>query len=146
DDHCLGHRPGDPVSTMDNAKSIRIMRSTLGRARGLGSAKSGVKHWWAQRMTAIALLPLSLYFVLSVFLLEGADQAAMQHYMAEPWNGVLFIALILALFYHLKLGMQVVIEDYVHTESRRLAAMLALKACVVFFGLLALISVLKLTF
>lgn len=131
---------------MNDTKSIGIMRSALGRARGLGSAKSGVGHWWAQRMTAIALLPLSLYFVLSVFLLEGAGQAAMRHYMAEPWNGVLFIALILALFYHLKLGMQVVIEDYIHTESRRLAAMLALKACVVFFGLLALISVLKLTF
>ncbi|HQT86157.1 MULTISPECIES: succinate dehydrogenase, hydrophobic membrane anchor protein [Acidiphilium] len=122
------------------------MRSPLGRARGMGSAKSGLGHWWAQRLTAMALLPLSLYFVLSVFLLEGADQAAMLRYMAEPWNGVLFIALIAALFYHLQLGLQVVIEDYIHSEARRLTAVLAMRAAVTLFGLLALVSVLKLIF
>ncbi len=122
------------------------MRSPLGRARGMGSAKSGLGHWWAQRLTALALLPLSLYFVLSVFLLEGADQAAMLRYMAEPWNGVLFIALIAALFYHLQLGLQVVIEDYIHSEARRLTAVLAMRAAVTLFGLLALVSVLKLIF
>ncbi|MCW8308472.1 succinate dehydrogenase, hydrophobic membrane anchor protein [Acidiphilium sp. PA] len=122
------------------------MRSPLGRARGMGSAKSGLGHWWAQRLTAMALLPLSLYFVLSVFLLEGADQAAMLRYMAEPWNGVLFIALVAALFYHLQLGLQVVIEDYIHSEARRLTAVLAMRAVVIFFGLLALVSVLKLIF
>ncbi|MEE3501519.1 succinate dehydrogenase, hydrophobic membrane anchor protein [Acidiphilium acidophilum] len=127
-------------------QAVRIMRSSLGRARGMGSAKSGLGHWWAQRLTAMALLPLALYFVLSVFLLEGADQAAMLRYMAEPWNAVLFIALILALFYHLQLGLQVVIEDYIHTESKRLASLLAMRAAVGAFGLLALLSVLKLTF
>ncbi|MBW4036570.1 MAG: succinate dehydrogenase, hydrophobic membrane anchor protein [Proteobacteria bacterium] len=125
---------------------MKIMRSPLGRARGMGSAKSGLGHWWAQRLTALALLPLSLYFVLSVFLLEGADQAAMLRYMAEPWNGVLFIALIAALFYHLQLGLQVVIEDYIHSEARRLTAVLAMRAAVTLFGLLALVSVLKLIF
>ncbi|OYW00527.1 MAG: succinate dehydrogenase, hydrophobic membrane anchor protein [Acidiphilium sp. 37-64-53] len=125
---------------------MKIMRSPLGRARGMGSAKSGLGHWWAQRLTAMALLPLSLYFVLSVFLLEGADQAAMLRYMAEPWNGVLFIALIAALFYHLQLGLQVVIEDYIHSEARRLTAVLAMRAAVTLFGLLALVSVLKLIF
>lgn len=118
----------------------------LSQARGLGSAKSGVGHWWAQRLTAIALLPLSIYFVISVLMLEGANQAAMMRYMAEPWNGVLFIALILALFYHLRLGLQVVIEDYVHHEGKRLAVVLAMRAGVIFFALLALLSVLKLTF
>ncbi|GBQ17677.1 MAG: succinate dehydrogenase, hydrophobic membrane anchor protein [Acidiphilium sp.] len=127
-------------------QAVRIMRSSLGRARGMGSAKSGLGHWWAQRLTAMALLPLALYFVLSVFLLEGADQAAMLRYMAEPWNAVLFIALILALFYHLQLGLQVVIEDYIHTEGKRLASLLAMRAAVGAFGLLALLSVLKLTF
>jgi succinate dehydrogenase, hydrophobic membrane anchor protein len=127
-------------------QAVRIMRSSLGRARGMGSAKSGLGHWWAQRLTAMALLPLALYFVLSVFLLEGADQAAMLRYMAEPWNAVLFIALILALFYHLQLGLQVVIEDYIHAEGKRLASLLAMRAAVGAFGLLALLSVLKLTF
>lgn len=122
------------------------MRSPLGRARGMGAAKSGVGHWWAQRVTAVALLPLALYFVASVLLLEGADQAAMLRYMAEPWNGVLFIALIATLFYHLHLGLQVIIEDYIYHEGKRLAALLASRAVVVLFGLLALLSVLKLTF
>jgi len=127
-------------------QAVRIMRSSLGRARGMGSAKSGLGHWWAQRLTSLALLPLALYFVLSVLLLEGADQAAMLRYMAEPWNAVLFIALILALFYHLQLGLQVVIEDYIHAEGKRLASLLAMRAAVGAFGLLALLSVLKLTF
>ncbi len=122
------------------------MRSSLGQVRGMGAAKSGLGHWWAQRLTAMALLPLTLYFVLSVFLLEGADQAAMLRYMAQPWNGVLFIALVAALFYHLQLGLQVVIEDYIHTESRRLMALLGMRAGVALFGLLALLSVLKLSF
>lgn len=125
---------------------MRIMRSALGRARGLGAAKAGSHHWWAQRMTALALLPLALYFVLSVLLLEGASQADMLRYMAEPWNGVLFLALVIALFHHLQLGLQVVIEDYIHAEGKRLAIMLAMRATVIFFGLLAFISVLKLSF
>jgi succinate dehydrogenase / fumarate reductase membrane anchor subunit len=134
------------VSAPRSDQAVKIMRSPLGRARGMGSAKSGLGHWWAQRLTAMALLPLSLYFVLSVFLLEGADQAAMLRYMAEPWNGVLFIALVAALFYHLQLGLQVVIEDYIHSEARRLTAVLAMRAAVILFGLLALVSVLKLIF
>ncbi|MFT2095219.1 succinate dehydrogenase, hydrophobic membrane anchor protein [Acidiphilium multivorum] len=125
---------------------MRIMRSALGRARGMGAAKSGVQHWWAQRLTALALLPLALYAVLSVLLLEGASQAEMLRYMAEPWNGVLFLALVIALFYHLQLGLQVVIEDYIRSEGKRLAVMLAMRATAGFFGLLAIISVLKLSF
>lgn len=134
------------MSAPRDDQSITVMRSYLGQVRGKGSAKSGLGHWWAQRLTAIALLPLSLYFVLSVLMLIGADQAEMLRYMAEPWNGVLFVALIIALFYHLQLGLQVVIEDYIHTESTRLATMLAMRATVWVFGLLAFISVLKLTF
>lgn len=125
---------------------MKTMRSPLGRARGMGSAKSGSHHWWAQRMTAIALLPLALYFVLSVLLLEGASQADMLRYMGEPWNGALFLALVIALFYHLHLGLQTVIEDYIRTERTRLFAMLAMRAGVGFFGLLAFLSVIKLSF
>lgn len=125
---------------------MKIMRSTLSQARGMGAAKTGSGHWWAQRLTAIALLPLALYFVLSVLLLEGASQADMLRYMGEPWNGVLFLALVIALFFHLQLGLQVVIEDYIRDEGKRIATMLAMRATVGFFGLLAFISVLKLTF
>jgi len=129
---------------MNDTNSGRIMRSALGRARGYGSARSGVHHWRAQRVTAIALLPLALYFVLSVLILKGADQAAMLAYMHEPWNAVLFLALIASIFYHLQLGLQVIIEDYIHAEGRRIVLLLVARGSVVFFGLLAAISVLKL--
>src|SRR5271168_4693268 len=126
--------------------SITIMRSQLGRAQGLGAAHGGLHHWWAQRLTAIALLPLSLYFVLSVLMLAGASRAQMAAFMAEPWNAVLYLCLIAALFYHLALGLQVVIEDYVHKESTRMASLLLVKGVIVFCALACAVSVLKLAF
>jgi succinate dehydrogenase / fumarate reductase membrane anchor subunit len=129
-----------------NAPSIHVMRSQLGRARGLGSAKSGLHHWWMQRVTAVALLPLSLYFVISVLMLSGASRAQMAAFMAEPWNTVLYLCLITALFYHLSLGMQVVIEDYVHNEAKRRGTVLVVQAVVVFLALASAVSVLKLAF
>ena len=130
----------------DSAPSINIRRSQLSRAQGLGSAKSGLHHWWAQRVTAIALLPLSLYFVASVLTLAGASRADMAAFMAEPWNTVLYLCLIAALFYHLSLGLQVVIEDYVHKESTRMASLLLVKGAIVFCALASAVSVLKLAF
>jgi succinate dehydrogenase / fumarate reductase membrane anchor subunit len=130
----------------DSAPSINIRRSQLSRAQGLGSAKSGLHHWWAQRVTAIALLPLSLYFVASVLMLAGASHADMAAFMAEPWNTVLYLCLIAALFYHLSLGLQVVIEDYVHRESTRMASLLLVKGAIVFCALASAVSVLKLAF
>jgi len=127
-----------------NDPRVHMMRSQLGRARGLGAAKTGVGHWWAQRVTAIFLLPLSLYFVASVLALAGADRARMAAYLAEPWNAVLFLLLIGALFYHLALGLQVVVEDYVHKESSKLATLLVLKGLIVFCALACAVSVWKL--
>jgi succinate dehydrogenase / fumarate reductase membrane anchor subunit len=129
-----------------NALSIHVMRSQLGRARGLGSAKSGLHGWWMQRITAIALLPLSLYFVLSVLMLSGASRTQMAAFMAEPWNTVLYLCLIVALFYHLALGMQAVIEDYVHNEAKRRGTLLVMHGVVVFLALASAVSVLKLAF
>ncbi len=134
------------MSVQDKDLSIKIRRSQLGRARGLGSAKSGSAHWWAERVTAAALLPLSLYFVVSVILLLGADQASMAAYMAKPWNSALFLALIVIMFYHLSMGLQVVIEDYVPDEAKRLIAMMIVKGVTLFLALVSAISVLKLAF
>jgi succinate dehydrogenase / fumarate reductase membrane anchor subunit len=131
---------------MSHDPSVHILRSQLGRARGLGSSKSGSAHWWAQRVTAIALLPLSLYFVLSVLMLEAASRPAFAAFMARPWNAVLYLCLIAALFYHLSLGLQVVIEDYVHKESTKLASLLGVKFLIVFCALACTVSVLKLAF
>ncbi len=134
------------MSAQDKTLSIKIRRSQLGRVRGLGSAKSGSAHWWAERMTAAALLPLSLYFVVSVILLLGADHARMAAYMAEPWNSALFLALIAIMFHHLSMGVQVVIEDYVPDEGKRLIAILVVKGVILFLALASAVSVLKLAF
>ncbi len=120
-----------------------IMRSMLGRARGLGSARSGSAHWWAQRLTAIALVPLAVWFVIGVIAHAGASRAGIVQWVSGPLTATLMLALVGCLFQHMQLGLQVVIEDYVHNESRRMAALLAMKAATVLLAILAAISVLK---
>ncbi len=103
------------------------LRSSLGRVRGLGSAKEGVRHWWAQRVTAIALVPLSVWFVVAVISLLGADYTEYQAWIGQFGNALLMILTTLVLFYHGYLGMQVVIEDYVHGEGARVITLLFFK-------------------
>jgi len=122
------------------------LRSTLGRVRGLGSAKEGVAHWWAQRTTAVALVPLSLWFVASVIALAGADYAGVVSWFKSPFNATLMILLIGATFYHAALGLQVVLEDYVHHEGQKLVSILVIKGLAAAIGLLATVAVLKLAF
>ncbi len=122
---------------------IQIRRSELGRARGLGSAKAGVEHWWAERLTAIALVPLTVWFVISVLRLLGADQPTVAHFIARPWNATLLILLVVMTFHHMQLGLQVIYEDYIHQRGT-LVASLATKAASLVLGLLAVLAVLKL--
>jgi succinate dehydrogenase / fumarate reductase membrane anchor subunit len=103
------------------------LRSSLGRARGLGSAKEGVGHWWAQRVTAIALVPLAIWFVVAIISLIGADLAVFEQWIGQFGNALLMILTVLVLFYHAHLGMQVVIEDYVHGEGPRVITLLLVK-------------------
>lgn len=122
------------------------LRSPLGRVRGLGSAKDGVGHWWAQRLTALALVPLTLWFCAAVAGLAGADYGAFRAWVGAPVNAGLLILLIVAVFYHAMLGVQVVIEDYIHGEGRKLAVLLITKALAIVLGLTALLSVLTILF
>jgi succinate dehydrogenase / fumarate reductase membrane anchor subunit len=116
----------------------------LGRARGLGSAKSGLQHWWAQRVTAVALVPLTLWFVFSVAVrLVGADQAQVQDWLHRPASAILMSLFIVATFYHLALGAQVVIEDYVHREGVKLTSLLLVKGLIVLVAAAALFTVLR---
>jgi succinate dehydrogenase / fumarate reductase membrane anchor subunit len=126
--------------------ALTQMRSPLGRVLGLGSAKEGVEHWWRQRITALALIPLLLWFVISAIGLVGADRAAMVAWMHNPMSATLMILLIVATFYHTALGLQVVIEDYVHAEATRLTLLVAMRLLCVVFVVRGVLAVLKLAF
>ena len=109
------------------AAHAAMMRSMLGRARGLGAAKSGTAHWWAQRVTAMAMIPLVLWFLATIIQLSHQPRAAVQHWGANPINAVLMLGLLVALLHHMQLGLSVVIEDYVHNVRLRILSILAIK-------------------
>lgn len=121
---------------------MQILRSPLGRVRGLGSAKEGVSHWWAQRLTAIALIPLTIWFVISVIGLAGADYGDFKAWLDDPGTAALLAILVFTVFWHAKLGVQVVIEDYVHNEAAKIAGLVALNFVAVGLGVYSLVSVL----
>jgi succinate dehydrogenase / fumarate reductase membrane anchor subunit len=120
--------------------------SPLGRVRGLGSAKSGTEHFWMQRVTAVALIPLTLWFIYSVIALTGADHAAATAWLQSPVTAVLMLVLIAATFHHMQLGLQVVIEDYIHSESMKIASLLAMKGATLLLAVAAAFAVLKVAF
>ena len=122
------------------------LRSDLGRVRGLGSAKEGTSHWWMQRVTAVALVPLTLWFVWSIGTLVGLDHAGFENWLNENQNLTLLILFVGALFYHMQLGLQVVIEDYVHGETAKTVMLLLNLFVAVLFGLSAVIALLKIAF
>jgi succinate dehydrogenase / fumarate reductase membrane anchor subunit len=103
------------------------LRSPLGRARGYGSAKDGVHHFWVQRVSAVALVPLTLWFVFSAAQLSAASYGAVKHWVSAPSVAVMLVLFIATLFYHSMLGIQVVVEDYVAGEGRKLVTLLVLK-------------------
>ena len=131
------------MSPSTKVQEAAIMRSLLGRVRGLGSAKAGTAHWWAQRLTAMALVPLGIWFVIGVIAHDASSRAGIVEWMSGPVTATLMLALIASLFHHMQLGLQVVIEDYVHGETRRLATLLAMKAATALLAILAALSVLK---
>jgi succinate dehydrogenase / fumarate reductase, membrane anchor subunit len=122
------------------------LRTILARVRGLGSAKEGVGHWWAQRMTALALIPLVLWFVIGVIGHAGADYDTLRAWAGHPFNAALLLLLIGAAFHHATLGLQVVLEDYVHHEGLRIAGIAGIKAVAYLLGAASAIAVLKLAF
>jgi len=119
------------------------MQTPLARARGLGSAKEGVHHWWSQRITAIALVPLSLWFIYSLVAISGADYNAAVFWLGLPINAVLMLLFLFSLYFHAMLGVQVVIEDYIDSEWQKIACLILVKFLVWLAGLSAAISVLK---
>lgn len=125
---------------------MRSMRTPMARVRGLGAAKDGTAHWWAQRLSALALIPLSVWFAASVVAMAGAGHAAVQAWIASPVVAGLMILLIVATFYHGYLGLQVVVEDYVHHEGAKVATIIVIKALAIVLGLAGTLSVLTILF
>ena len=119
------------------------MRSPLGRALGLGSAKEGVEHWWLQRITAAALVPLSVWFVIAIIRLVGADVETVRDWVSTPIPAILLVLLLIATFWHAALGLQVVIEDYVHTPLTKLGLVIVVRLGCFAFAVAGIFAVLS---
>lgn len=127
-----------------SANSNIDLRTPRAKVRGLGSAKDGTGHFIAQRVTAIALVPLGIALIAAIISQLGADHESFKSFMGNPLVAVGFLLLIFTGTYHMRLGMQVVIEDYVHTEGRKVLALLASTFFAIVVAAVAGFSVLKL--
>lgn len=119
------------------------MKTPLAIVRGLGSAKAGTHHWWQQRVSALALIPLTIWFLVSAAGLAGADHQTLLIWLRHPLTTALLLLFVFFLFYHFRLGVRVVIEDYLHQQHSKLAAMALLNAFVWILGLLTMLSVVR---
>jgi succinate dehydrogenase / fumarate reductase membrane anchor subunit len=121
------------------------LQSPLGKVLGLGTAKEGVKHWWSQRVTAVGLVLLSIWFVVSLACLGTFDYRSVTQWIGNPCNATLLILLIATMSYHSQLGVQVVVEDYMHGATKTVAIVLSNFFHVV-VGALGVVAVLRIAF
>lgn len=128
------------------ASNSTSLRSALGRARGLGSAKEGTHHWWLQRVTAIALIPLTIWLVASIIALSGSGHVAFTAWFGQPINATVMILFLGVAFHHAQLGMQVVIEDYVSHHAWRTTLNLLVKFACYGLATLSIVSILTIAF
>jgi succinate dehydrogenase / fumarate reductase membrane anchor subunit len=119
------------------------IQTPLGRVRGYGSAKSGTQHFWYQRMTAVALVPLTLWFVWAVVRYAGAPHAEVMLFLSHPVSGIAMAMFVVVGLVHMLLGAKVVIEDYIHRESTKIALLVLLHFAVFAVGATCVVSVLR---
>ena len=121
------------------------LRTPLNKVRGVGSAKGGTDHFWRQRVTALANIPLTLFLVVTIILLAGKDHATVAAYLGAPLAAIAFAALIISATIHMRLGMQTIIEDYVHGEAAKIISLIANSCFAVFVGLASILAIVKLS-
>jgi succinate dehydrogenase / fumarate reductase membrane anchor subunit len=121
-------------------------QTPLARARGLGSARQGSHDWWQQRVTAVALVPLSLWLAIHLSKLPSTTYVEVLQWMSLPWNTILLLSFIFLSLYHAMLGLQVVIEDYVHNDWMKIIGMLGVRLVTAFLALSTAFSVLRIVF
>lgn len=122
------------------------MRSPLKRARGLGSARGGFEHWWMQRVTAAALIPLTLWFVASLIALTGSDYNAFIAWLKAPVVAILMVLLLIALFHHTALGLRVIVEDYVHSDWAKIPAVVTIYWACFALAVVGIVATLRIAF
>ena len=120
------------------------LRSPLGRVLGLGTAKDGTSHWWGQRVSGAALAILGLWFVVAIAGMPGYAHADAAAFIGDPLHAVLLILLTVTMAYHSYLGLQVVIEDYIHGHGLKIAALVLSRFAHVFFAVVGLYAILRL--
>jgi len=121
-------------------------KSSLARARGLGAAHMGVTHWWHQRLTAVANIPLMLWLVWSVLQMQGWSYEIFTAWLAQPVNAILMILSLLSVFYHAALGSQVIAEDYIHHEGLKIFKLIGMRLFFIGAAVASIFSVLKIAF
>jgi succinate dehydrogenase / fumarate reductase, membrane anchor subunit len=121
-------------------------RSPFDRPQGLGSARAGAGHWWMQRVTAVALVPLTLWLAVSLFARARSDYGAFILWLRTPFTTILMVLLLIALFYHMALGLQVVVEDYVHTERMKIPAVVVIHLGCFALAVAGIVATLRIAF
>lgn len=122
------------------------LRTPLAVARNHGAAKHGVHHWWVQRLSAIILIPLTLWLLATICVASGQDFVALRAWLAQPWNTVAALLLNVMLFYHGQLGIQVVIEDYIHTRWLEVSLQILVKLGALVFSVMGTLAILRIAF
>jgi succinate dehydrogenase / fumarate reductase membrane anchor subunit len=122
------------------------LRSPLGKVLGTGSAKEGVHHWWVQRVTSIALVPLSIWFAVSLLSLPSLDHATVVAWMAQSWTALFLTLFVLVATWHSQLGVRVVVEDYVHSSGSKTLMLVVMIILHVFVAAAGVFAILKVAF
>ena len=140
---CLSHSVDLGSGVYVGGVSIVDLRTPLARVLGMGSAKQGSSHWWWQRMTSVALVPLGVWFVISVLMLAGSDHGSATLWLRSPFQAAPFLLFMAVAFWHAAVGLQVVVEDYIHSEGLKMAVLITIKMIIALASVISVLLLLR---